>query len=103
MCAARVGLIGTGFGATVQAPGWQCIDGAELVAVTSGHLERAQQVADEHGLSLAFDDYREMLRQSDLNLVSITAPPYLHHEMVMAALDAGAHVLCEKPFAMNVR
>ena len=98
----RVGIIGTGFGGSVQAPGFQCLDDAELVAVASGRLERAQQLAQEHGLHHAYDDYREMIRRADLNLVSVTTPPYLHYDMVMAALEAGAHVLCEKPFAMNV-
>jgi predicted dehydrogenase len=98
----RVGIIGTGFGGSVQAPGFQCLDDAQLVAVASGRLERAQQLAQEHGLQHAYDDYREMLRRAELDLVSITAPPHLHREMVLAALEAGAHVLCEKPFAMNV-
>ncbi len=102
MCAVRVGIIGTGFGASVQAPGFRCINGAELVAITSARLERARAVASEFGLSHAFDDYREMLRRVPLDLVCVTSPPHLHHEMTLAALDAGAHVLCDKPFAMNV-
>jgi predicted dehydrogenase len=102
MCALRVGIIGTGFGGNVIAPGFRCINGAELVAVTSGRMERAQALAREFGLEYAFTDYREMLRAAPLDLVCISAPPYLHHEMTMAALDAGVHVLCEKPFAMNV-
>ncbi len=102
MCAVRVGIIGTGWGASVQAPAFRCVAGAEVVAITSGRRERAQAVAGEHGIPHAFADYREMLRTAELDLVSIVTPPYLHHEMTMAVLDAGAHVLCEKPFAMNV-
>jgi predicted dehydrogenase len=102
MCAVRVGIIGTGFGASVIAPGMRCVSGAELVAVTSAREERAQAVAREWGMQHAFSDYREMLRTVPLDLVCISSPPYLHYEMTMAALDAGAHVLCEKPFAMNV-
>ncbi|HZT07171.1 MAG TPA: Gfo/Idh/MocA family oxidoreductase [Chloroflexota bacterium] len=101
MCAVRVGIIGTGFGAAVQAPGFRCVDGAELVAVASSRIQRAQAVAQEFRLPHAFDDYRAMLRSVPLDLVSITAPPYLHREMTLAALEAGAHVLCEKPMAMN--
>ncbi len=102
MAAVRVGLIGTGFGGAVQAPGWTCVDSAEVVAVTSGRMERARAVADEFGIKHVFTDYRQMLREVELDLVSITTPPHLHHEMALAALEAGRHVLCEKPMAMNV-
>lgn len=102
MAKIRVGLIGTGFGAAVQAPGFTCVDGAEVVAVVSARMERAQAVAREFGIPHAFDDYRRMLREVAPDLVSITTPPCLHHEMVLAALEAGAHVLCEKPLAMTV-
>jgi len=101
VCAVRIGIIGTGFGGEVQAPGFTCVDGAELVAVASARLDRARAVASQFHIPHAFDDYREMLRAVPLDLVSVTAPPYLHHEMTMAALDAGMHVLCEKPFAMS--
>jgi len=97
----RVGLIGTGFGASVVAPGVRCLAGAELVAITSGRLERARAIANEYGVAHAFDDYRAMLREVKPDLVAITAPPYLHHDMTMEAFQAGAHVLCEKPLAMN--
>src|SRR5262245_37608614 len=103
MSAVRVGIIGTGWGASVQAPAFRCVAGAELVAITSGRLERAQAVAQEHGIPQAFDDYREMLDKANLDLVSIVTPPYLHHEMTLAAIAAGAHVICEKPFALDVR
>ena len=99
----RVGIIGTGFGAAVQLPGFQCVDGVEVVAVVSGRLDRARAVAAEHGVPHAFTDYREMLRAVPLDLVSVTAPPYLHYEMTLAAFAAGAHVLCEKPLAMNTQ
>ncbi len=102
MTTVRVGLIGTGFGGAVQAPGWTCVDSAEVVAVTSRRRERAQAVADEFAIKHVFTDYRQMLRDVELDLVAITAPPHLHHEMTLAALKAGTHVLCEKPMAMSV-
>ncbi len=102
MCAVRVGLIGTGFGASVQVPGFKCVSDVEVVAIASARLERAEAVAAEHRIPYAFDDYEEMLRNVELDLVSVVSPPYLHHEMTMAALHAGAHVLCEKPFAMDL-
>ena len=96
----RIGVIGVGFGAKVQAPAFQD-EGFEVAAICSRREERAREVADSLGISHAYTDYRQMLEQPDLDAVSIVAPPNLHHDMTAAALDAGKHVLCEKPFAMD--
>ncbi len=98
----RVGLIGTGFGQSTQLPGFQARADMEVVAVCSAHLDKAQRVAHEHHIAAAYDDYRAMLARERLDIVSITPPPHTHKEMTLAALAAGAHVLCEKPMAMNV-
>lgn len=97
----RVGVIGTGFGGVVQVPGFWRSPGVELVAVTSGREERARAIGRQYGLA-AYSDYRRMLDEQELDLVSVTTPPYLHHEMVMAALERGRNVLCEKPLAANL-
>ena len=98
----RVGVIGTGFGSLVQIPGFQRSPGVEVVAVASGREARARQMAEKFGLSAAYGDYRQMLAEQSLDLVSIVTPPYLHHAMALAAVERGCHVLCEKPFAMNL-
>jgi predicted dehydrogenase len=100
--ALRVGVIGTGFGSLVQIPGFQRIPGVEVVAVASGREQRARQVAAKFGLRAAYGDYRQMLSDQELDLVSIVTPPYLHHEMTLAAVERGFNVLCEKPFAMHL-
>jgi predicted dehydrogenase len=97
----RVGVIGTGFGSLVQIPGFQRSPGVEVVAVASGRVERAREVAERFGLA-GYADYRQMLAEQQLDLVSIATPPYLHHEMALAAIERGCHVLCEKPFALNL-
>ena len=97
----RVGLIGTGFGKSTQMPGFQSRHDIEVVAVCSGHLEKAQAFARECGIADAYDDYRAMLAKEQLDIVSIVTPPHLHKEMTLAAFRAGAHVLCEKPMALN--
>ena len=97
----RVGVIGTGFGGLVHLPGFQRAPGVQLVAVASGREERAREVGQQLGIP-AYADYRRMLDEHDLDLVSITTPPYLHHEMALAAIERGRNVLCEKPLAANL-
>jgi predicted dehydrogenase len=97
----KVGVIGTGFGSTVQIPAFRAHPRVEVVAVASGQPGKARRVADTFGIRHAFDDYGAMVT-ADVDLVSITTPPHLHHPMTMAALAAGRHVLCEKPMALSV-
>ena len=96
----RVGVIGVGFGTAVQIPGFQS-EGVEVVAVCARRPERAQEAAEKFGIPHAFTDYREMLQMDSVDAVSVVTPPALHHEMSLASLDAGKHVLCEKPFALD--
>lgn len=98
----RTGVIGTGFGLKVQVPGLQRHPASEVVAIASGTPGKAARVAAEHGIPRAFDDWREMLEQMELDLVLITTPVDLHHPMAVKALEKGCHVLLEKPMAMNL-
>ena len=98
--ALRVGVVGVGFGATVHIPAWQA-EGAEVVAVCAPRRERAGAAAERFGIPHVFTDYREMLGLDSLDAVSVATPITLHHPVVMAALEAGHHVLCEKPFATD--
>ncbi|MBC8078499.1 MAG: Gfo/Idh/MocA family oxidoreductase [Chloroflexales bacterium] len=99
----RVGIIGTGFGQTVQVPGFRQLPNVEVVAICSGRMARAEAAAHTLAIPHAFDDYRAMLAQTNLDLVSIVTPVYLHRQMALDALDAGCHVLCEKPMALDQR
>jgi len=96
-----VGLIGTGFARNTQAPAFSICEGAELIAVCSGRVESAQRVAAEFNIKYVCENYEQLLALEDVSLVVISAPPYLHHPITMAALEAGKHVICEKPMAMN--
>ena len=98
-----VGLIGTGFARSSQAPAISVCEGAELVAVCSGHYENALAVAEEHDIEHACENYEQLLALDDVSLVVVSTPPFLHHPITMAALEAGKHVICEKPMAMNAR
>lgn len=98
-----VGLIGTGFARSAQAPAFRACDGARLAAVCSGSFENARRVAEEFNIPHACSDYQELIALNDVSLVVVAAPPYLHHPATLAALQAGKHVICEKPMAMNAR
>ncbi len=98
----RVGVIGTGFGTEVQVPAFATHPRAKVVAVASGTPGKARRVAEQFGIPHAFDDWTQLV-SADLDLVSVTAPPYLHRPMTLAALAAGRHVLCEKPMALDAR
>jgi predicted dehydrogenase len=97
----RVAIVGTGFGARVQAPGFRVHPEFELAAIVSASPERAAAAAQELGGLRAYTDYARMLSEVKPDLVSIVTPPGLHAPQTLAALDAGAHVLCEKPFALT--
>lgn len=96
-----VGLIGTGFARSAQAPAFRACEGAEITAVCSGSFENAQKTAEEFNIPHACKSYQELLALEEVDLVIISAPPYLHHQMALAALEAGKHVICEKPMALN--
>jgi predicted dehydrogenase len=97
----RIGVIGAGWAANVQVPVLQALPDFEVVALTSARRARAEAAAARLGLSHAFTDFREVLALPGLDAVYIGAPPALHHEMTLAAVRAGKHVLCEKPVALN--
>ena len=74
----------------------------ELRAVASRDLERARRFADRHGAPVAYGSYDELLGDPAIDVVYIALPNHLHAEWSVRALDAGKHVLCEKPLALSV-
>lgn len=99
----RVGVIGAG---TVvrrgHIPNFQAVPNAEVVAVCDVRLDRAQEVAQATGVPQTFADYKEMLAQVQPDIVVVATPNIFHKPMTIDALNAGAHVLCEKPLALSV-
>ncbi len=100
----KVGIIGAG--SIVQwghCPTFQdSISSTEVVAICDVQKERVEQFARERGIPHAYDDYEEMLRKEDLDIVVVAVPNAFHKPMSIAALQAGAHVLCEKPVALTL-
>lgn len=96
----KVGITGTGFGVRAHLPAFTAHPEFEVVALASPH--NAARVAKERGVPHAFSSCEEMLRGCEIDVVSVAGPPFTHHADVLAALAADKHVICEKPFALNV-
>jgi predicted dehydrogenase len=97
----RVGMIGTGFARRVQLPGLRLVPGVQVTAITSGRRANAEAVAAEFGIARVYDDGAELARADDVDLVIISSTPPEHARFAVAALEAGKHVLCEKPMALD--
>ena len=97
----RVGFIGSGFARRVQLPGLALVPGTKPVAIASGHRANAEAVARDFRLPLVFDDGIELARSPDVDLVIVSSTPESHARYAIAALEAGKHVLCEKPMAID--
>ena len=76
--------------------------GCKVVSIASARLRMLRTTAEEFGVEHFTDNWRETVSRDDVDLVCITPPPVLHHEMTMFAIEHGKHILCEKPMAMNV-
>lgn len=99
----RIGIIGAGANTRLRhIPGFQGIEGAEVVQVANRSIESAQKVADAFGIPQVSDRWRDVIENPDVDAVCIGTWPYLHAEATVAALEAGKHVLTEARMAMNV-
>lgn len=96
----RVGFIGAGGIARQRhLPGLRKVEGVELVAVSNRRRETAEAIASEYGFATVYDNWQAVLDRSDIDAVFIAAPPYLHAEATIAALQAGKHVFCQARMA----
>ncbi|MCC6987538.1 MAG: Gfo/Idh/MocA family oxidoreductase [Acidobacteria bacterium] len=97
----KVGIIGASFAQAAYLPALRHVPGAEVVAVASARLSSAQKAASAFGVPHAYDDWQRMLAAHTFDLVCIATPTVQHAPQTLAAIAAGAHVLCEKPTAMH--
>lgn len=97
----KVGIIGASFARAAYLPALRHVEGADVVAIAASRMESARDAADAFAVPHAYDDWRAMLSAHHLDLVLISTPTDTHAPMTLAALEAGAHVVCEKPTAMN--
>ena len=99
----RLAFIGGGAIAGIQMGYLREMADVEIVAVADVVEQSAQQRCEECGITEAFTDYKKMLRQVETDAVSVCTPNGQHAPCSIAALNAGNHVLVEKPLAMNAR
>ncbi len=99
----KVGIIGSQFEADIHAASFQIMpEEAEVVAVASPTPGHAAELAERYNIPRVFLDYREMLKEKDIEMVTITAPNKLHCQMTLDIANAGKHVVCEKPLCMTL-
>ena len=102
----RVGIIGAnvdyGWGSRAHLPAILALPEFELTAVCTAHPETAAAAQEKFGAQFAFHDYQEMISRPDIDVVSVVVRVPYHHEISMAALNAGKHVYTEWPLGANL-
>ena len=100
----RVGVIGAGRWANMaHLPAWKRDDRCELVAVCDVAQHLAEQAAQKYEIATAADDARRLLDDADIDIIDVVTGDHSHFELTMAGLEAGKHVLVEKPVAHDFR
>jgi len=99
----KVGIIGSQFQADIHADSFRIMPHeAVVVAVASPTPGNAEKLAKKYDIPRVFTDYKHMLAEGDIEMVTIAAPNYLHAQMTIDAANAGKHVVCEKPLCMTL-
>jgi predicted dehydrogenase len=98
----RIGILGAaGIAGTALVEPARQVDEVEVAAVAARDPGRAEAYARDHGIAVAHRSYQELLDDTSLDAIYVPLANSLHAQWSMAALDAGRHVLCEKPLASN--
>jgi len=97
----KVGLVGYGFMGHMHAQCHEATGQARIVGLADGQAERRKEAEDKLKCR-AFGSLGEMIASTEIDMVDICTPTYLHEEMVVAAAKVGKHILCEKPMSLTV-
>jgi predicted dehydrogenase len=98
----RIGVLGAArIAPTALIAPARSVDGVQVAAVAARDPARARAFAAKHGIARVLDDYDQLVRDEQLDAVYIPLPNGAHAKWALAALAAGKHVLCEKPFTAN--
>ncbi len=95
----RIGVIGCGGFGLFALQHFAQVPGVRLAGMAGTHREAALAAAKRFGLENV-EEVADLLRREDIDLVYIATPPFLHHDQAIRALEAGKHVICEKPMAV---
>lgn len=98
----RIGIVGAGYIASWHADAIRATPGARLVAVCDPARDAAEALAAGYGIT-AFTDLDQMIAAQVCDVVHILTPPNLHHDIAVKCLNAGLHVMVEKPVALSVQ
>src|SRR5262250_334975 len=98
----KTAVFGTGFMGRVHTEGIRRLGNVEVAAIAASSEEKARKFAEEVGVERATGDYRTLLSDPQIDAVHVCTPNALHFPMAKAALEAGKHVLCEKPLATTL-
>jgi predicted dehydrogenase/aryl-alcohol dehydrogenase-like predicted oxidoreductase len=97
----RWGLLACGGIAGAFAHGLKQTDTGKAMAVASRSIEKARKFAEQWGIPKAYGSYEDLLADSEIDAIYISTPHPMHAEWAVKAANAGKHILCEKPLAMN--
>jgi predicted dehydrogenase len=98
----RVGVVGAGLWGSNHARVFGTLERTELAAVCDVSRERADAMKAQSGAAAAYTDYRDLVADPTIDAVSIATPDFTHTPIILAALEAGKHVLSEKPLATSL-
>ena len=100
----KLGLVGYGFGGRIfHAPFIQAADGVEIGGVVARSADKIAQIAVDFPGVPVFASLSDLIADGSFDVVTITTPPATHTPLTLEAIEAGLHVVCDKPFSMNLR
>src|ERR1700742_3908612 len=97
----KTAIFGTGFMGRVHTEGIRRLGNVEVAGIAATTADQARRFADELSIERSSGDYRDFLSDPEIEAVHICTPNVLHFPMATASLEAGKHVLCEKPLATS--
>jgi len=99
MSVVTVGTVGAGYAARLHGNGYARVSGIQirLKTICDVNLELAKSVQQQYGYEQAISDFDQLLADPEIDVIDIVTPPFLHCAMAIKALQAGKHVICEKP------
>jgi D-apiose dehydrogenase len=102
MTALRVACVGAGYFSRFQYEAWSRMPEVALVAMANRSAEKTAEIAEAYGIKAVHADPFEMIAAGGIDLLDIITPPETHLALIRAAVAAGLHIICQKPFCANL-